>query len=386
MSAFLKLSRWIESHRDVAFDLLRMYLGAGLLARGILFLVRPDTFAELVEGTEGALEATTWLMYVVAVVHVVGGAMLAVGFMTRIAALAQIPILIGAVFLIHWQVGLFSAGQSFEFSALVLFLLVLVFLHGSGRWSVDHHRTRTYIPFRKYVDRLDESGNVAFELLRIYLGIGLFVRGMVFISNSGSFVELIGPADGGWLTSVVLIHYVALSHLVGGVMIAIGLFTRAAALVQLPVLIGAVFVVHLQGGLLAPAQSLEFSALVLFLLVLLFLWGSGRLSVDRHILERPEDAEHYRHDTTLTERSSSPAPLLTADATDEVKFGTCSCGHGTDHPRVSKHVRYGGGWGALYFLTGFSGPPKEIVYICDDCGDIIATTRRPELLQQHRTP
>ncbi len=385
MSAFLNLSRWIESHRDVAFDLLRMYLGAGLLARGVLFIVRPETFMELLEGADEGWVASTGLMYVVAAIHIIGGAMLAVGFLTRLAALVQIPILAGAVFLIHWQGGLFSGSQSFEFSALVLFLLVLVFLHGSGRWSIDHNRERTYVPFRKYVGSLDETGNMAFELLRIYLGIGLFVRGVVFISNSGSFMELIGTSQSAWLTSIVLIHYVALSHLVGGVMITIGLFTRAAALVQLPVLIGAVFVVHLQGGLLGAAQSLEFSALVLFLLVLLFLWGSGRFSVDRHILEQPEEAELYRHATTLGERSSDPAPLLHSQPAEDIEVATCSCGHGIDHPRVSKHARYSM-WGAMYFLTGITGPPKEIVYICGDCGEIIATTRKPELLERHRYP
>lgn len=385
MSAFLKLSEWIESHRDVAFDLLRMYLGAGLLARGIIFLVRPEAYTQLVAGADESWLASEVLMYLVAAVHIVGGSMLVAGFLTRLASLIQIPILAGAVFLIHWQGGLFSATQSFEFSALVLFLLLLVFLHGSGRWSVDHHRNRTYIPFRKYVDRLDESGNIAFELLRIYLGVGLFVRGVVFISNSGAFLDVIGTSQGTWLTSIVLIHYVALAHLVGGVMIAIGLFTRAAALVQLPILVGAVFVIHLQGGLIGPAQSLEFSALVLFLLVLLFLWGSGRLSVDRHILEHPDEEEQYRHAPALGTRRTSAGPLLQSEAQDVLPGPTCSCGHGIDHPRVSTHARYSM-WGAMYFLTGITGPPKEIVYVCGDCGEIISTTRSPEVLEQHRYP
>jgi uncharacterized membrane protein YphA (DoxX/SURF4 family) len=385
MSAFLKLSEWIESHRDVAFDLLRMYLGAGLLARGILFIARPETFTALVSEADGSWLTSGALIYLVAAVHIVGGAMLLAGFFTRLASLIQIPILAGAVFLIHWQGGLFSASQSFEFSALVLFLLLLVFLHGSGRWSVDHHREGTFIPFRRYVEKLDDTGNIAFELLRIYLGIGLFIRGVVFISNSGSFMELLGTSQSAWLTSMVLIHYVALAHLVGGVMIAIGLFTRAAALVQLPILVGAVFVVHLQGGLLGPEQSLEFSMLVLFLLVLLFLWGSGRLSVDRHILEHPDEEEQYRHAVTLGSRTTTAAPLIKAGEENVLAGPTCSCGHGIDHPRVSTHARYSM-WGAMYFLTGITGPPKEIVYICGDCGEIIKTTREPDVLEQHRYP
>ncbi len=56
--------------------------------------------------------------------------------------MSQIPILFGAVFFVHWQEGLFAAGQSgqsLELAALVLFLLVLVFLAGSGDLSMDHH-------------------------------------------------------------------------------------------------------------------------------------------------------------------------------------------------------------------------------------------------------
>ena len=384
MSAFLSLSRWIESHRDVAFDLLRIYLGVGLLARGVLFLVRPETFTGLVSNAEASFLTSVGLMYVVAVVHIVGGAMLAAGLFTRLAALVQLPILVGALFLVHMQGGLFTASQSLEFSALVLFLLILVFLHGSGRWSVDANRERAYVPFQKYVDRFDRSGNLAFELLRIYLGIGLFVRGILFISNSGAFMDLIGDSSAAWLTSIALIHYVALAHLVGGVLIAIGLFTRFAALVQIPILLGAVFVVHFQGGLLASSQSLEFSALVLFLLVLLFLWGSGPLSAEHYITEQPDDAELYRHAPPLGERASQPASLLLGHE-ESRPAPTCSCGHTRHHPRVTAHARYSM-WGAMYFLTGITGPPKEIVFRCGDCGEIIETTREKDVLEEYRYP
>lgn len=384
MSAFLKLSQWIESHRDAAFDLLRIYLGVGLLARGVLFLVRPDSYTALISGAEASFLTSTTVMYIVAAIHIVGGAMLALGFFTRLAALTQLPVLVGALVLVHVQVGLFSAGQSFEFSALVLFLLVLVFLHGSGSWSLDALRERTYVPFREYVERFDRSGNLAFELLRIYLGIGLFVRGIIFISNSGAFMDLVGDSSAAWLTSVALIHYVALAHLVGGVFIAIGLFTRAAALIQIPVLLGAVFVMHFQGGLLASSQSLEFSALVLFLLVLIFLWGSGPLSAERYITESPTDAELYRHAGPLGDRTSEPASILLRS--DEGKaLPTCSCGHTREHPRVTAQARYSI-WAAMYFLTGITGPPKEIIYRCGDCGEIIETTREKEVLEEYRYP
>jgi putative oxidoreductase len=61
-----------------------------------------------------------------------------VGFLTRVAAIVQIPILFGAVFVIHRPDGLFALGQSLEFSALVLLLLVVFAIAGSGRLSLDH--------------------------------------------------------------------------------------------------------------------------------------------------------------------------------------------------------------------------------------------------------
>ena len=78
----------------------------------------------------------------------------------------------------------------------------------------------------------------------------------------------------------MLLHYVILAHFIGGLLLTIGLFTRLAALAQIPILAVAVFIVHRQDGLFAMGQSLEFSALVLFLLVVILVSGAGRLSLD----------------------------------------------------------------------------------------------------------
>ena len=382
MNQFQLLTHRLESQRDIAFDLLRIYLGIGLFVRGLLLIVRPDTFATLVEGSGATVLASPTVMICVAIVHLIGGAMMTLGLFTRLSALAQIPILLGAVFLIHLRGGGFASDQSFEFSALVLFLLVAVFLHGSGRWSIDAHRARRFIPFRPFVDPLDRAGNYAFELLRMYLGVGLFIRGVLFITHSTSFMELIGASSSAWLTSVVLIHYVALSHLVGGIMIAVGFFTRTASLLQVPILIGAVFLIHLEGGILAAGQSLEFSALVLFLLMLLILWGSGDLSVDRRLADPPVEAEYYRHAGALGDRTTEAKPLLPTEPVGPV-VPTCSCGNDANHPLVRVHVRYGT-WSAMAFLMGVTGRPKELVYRCDKCGEAVVTTRDPKELERHR--
>ncbi len=120
------------------------------------------------------------------------------------------------------------------------------------------------------------------DCVRIYLGLGLLARGLLLITNTptGFFVDLMQRSNQSWFTSGALLHYVMLAHLVGGVLLVAGFLTRIAALIQIPVLLGAVFFVHRQDGLFALGQSLEFSALVLFLLVVFAIAGSGKLSVD----------------------------------------------------------------------------------------------------------
>jgi putative oxidoreductase len=120
------------------------------------------------------------------------------------------------------------------------------------------------------------------DLVRIYVGLGLFVRGVLLITNSGGdFVSnAIAGAGQPWLLSAALLHYVALAHLIGGLMLVFGLLTRIAAAVQLPILAGALLFVHRGEGLLAAGQSFEFAALVLVLLAIVTIAGPGPVSID----------------------------------------------------------------------------------------------------------
>jgi len=142
MSNFRRAVRRLESNRHLVLDAIRVYLGAGLFFRGLALLATDTGLQQLAGGAAPGLTTSGIALYVTAA-HLVGGALLTVGLYTRAAALAQLPILVGAVVVVHWQDGLLSANQSLEFSALVLFLLVLVLLFGGGRWSLDARRTGT---------------------------------------------------------------------------------------------------------------------------------------------------------------------------------------------------------------------------------------------------
>lgn len=133
---------------------------------------------------------------------------------------------------------------------------------------------------KKFFNYFEERSNYAYALIRIFLGFALFVRGFLFVTNPHTLTDLAGSEQNFWIYA-----YISISHLIGGLLLGIGFLTRLASLVQIPILFGAVFVVHLKQGFLTSGQSLEISVLVLFLLVIIFLFGHGELSLDKKFLK-----------------------------------------------------------------------------------------------------
>lgn len=251
----------------------------------------------------------------------------------------------------------------------------------------------------RFIEWMDARRDIAFDLIRIYLGVALLVRGWLFIGDTSALVALLSESVDASFFSAAVAHYVALAHIGGGLLLALGLLTRVAALVQIPVLIGAVFFVHLGEGLLATGQSLELASLVLFLLVVIFLHGSGRLSLDYVLFER-EQAQAIREtqadllaaarptasasapnasEPSVSEPTASEPVLAAIDVEKPVVQRPaartippgCTCGFTRDrhHPHVRAERRYG--MRALRFLTGTTGTPREVVFRCMDCRNVV---------------
>lgn len=137
---------------------------------------------------------------------------------------------------------------------------------------------------------LENRAKCAMDFLRIYLGIGLFAKGLIFIIAPKVLSSWMQTGEILVLETLVS-HYVVLAHICGGFLLMLGLLTRISAIFQLPILLGAVFFVHLQEGFLSPSQNLEFTILVSFLLVLITFTGSGPLSVDAYVFNESEKAD-----------------------------------------------------------------------------------------------
>jgi uncharacterized membrane protein YphA (DoxX/SURF4 family) len=138
-ASFRELLAWADSRRELWLDCVRVYLGIGLLVRGMmLFSPQPQALVADLSTSGAPWALSAGVLHYVMVAHLVGGVLLAVGLLTRLAALVQVPVVAGAVFFVHWNDGLLSLGQSLEFSALVLFLLCVFTVSGAGRLSLDH--------------------------------------------------------------------------------------------------------------------------------------------------------------------------------------------------------------------------------------------------------
>ncbi len=131
--------------------------------------------------------------------------------------------------------------------------------------------------------KIEANKDICFDLLRIYLGVGLFVKGILFLTDMTALSELLMQSRHFQPLTFLLSHYIPIAHIGGGFMMAIGLWTRTAILANIPVLFGAVFFVYFEKGLFTQNQGLEFTALVFFLLFVLLIWGPGRWSVDNYL-------------------------------------------------------------------------------------------------------
>lgn len=117
------------------------------------------------------------------------------------------------------------------------------------------------------------------DLVRVALGVFLFMKGVSFITNIQYLSDLISPIDkiGGGVFGMFIIHYIAPAHLIGGIMIVFGLLTRWAIIAQLPILIGAI-AINFMGKM--HSQNLLAAFIILALCVFFLFYGSGKHSAD----------------------------------------------------------------------------------------------------------
>jgi putative oxidoreductase len=152
----------------------------------------------------------------------------------------------------------------------------------AGLSSVTHNPRAAYVG-TEATDSVRLNSGLA--LIRVITGLVFFAHGVqkVFVYGFGGVAELftsIGIPFGAIAAPVV-----ALAELLGGLALILGLFTRAAGFGLVPVMLGALFLVHLPAGFFLP-NGYEFVLLLAALAAGFGMIGGGTYSADAVIARR----------------------------------------------------------------------------------------------------
>jgi len=125
------------------------------------------------------------------------------------------------------------------------------------------------------------------DIIRIALGIFLVYKAIDFLNNMSDLVTLMSTNTSfGSFSYILAGHYAVFAHLLGGILLIFGVLTRFACIIQIPVLIGAIFFVSTNREMLRPYSELIISIVVLLLLIYFLIAGNGPLSVKMDEQER----------------------------------------------------------------------------------------------------
>lgn len=141
-------------------------------------------------------------------------------------------------------------------------------LHNLENWSTTHHPRWLLLP-------------------RIALGICLILKGISFLNNTIILESIISETSFG-LSGGLLPIIITWLHLLCGSFIVIGLMTRWASLLMIPILLAAVVFVNTKNGIFAADSELGFSLVVLLLLIFFFIEGGGPYSLDNFFKKNPK--------------------------------------------------------------------------------------------------
>ena len=144
MLTLQRINNWSVKHQPQWLVIVRIALGLCLLAKGITF-IRNTTLLQQIVTTSSIPHSLSWITFFIPWAHLFGGFMIVIGLFTRLAVLLQIPILIGAIIFVNMSNGAYSGQSDLLFSILVLILLVIFLVEGSGSYSVDRQVKNSHL-------------------------------------------------------------------------------------------------------------------------------------------------------------------------------------------------------------------------------------------------
>jgi len=119
------------------------------------------------------------------------------------------------------------------------------------------------------------------DYFRIVLGLILIWKGIAFVTQLDAFTKLMNDTNlvGAAFISLAA-HIIIVLHVIGGLLIVIGSHTRVSCLLNLPILLVALFFVNLGNDIFRPYSEIWLSAFVLIGLICFLIEGDGKISIE----------------------------------------------------------------------------------------------------------
>jgi putative oxidoreductase len=125
----------LERYEPMAYAALRIVAGAMFAMHGTTKVL----------GFLGPSQPVGSQLWIGGAIELVGGALIALGLFTRVAALLASGTMAVAYFQFHWKLELgdwrfLPMVNKGELAALYCFVFLLIAMRGSGRWSIENRR------------------------------------------------------------------------------------------------------------------------------------------------------------------------------------------------------------------------------------------------------
>ena len=130
---------------------------------------------------------------------------------------------------------------------------------------------------KKFDDWSEKHDSGWIDVLRMILGIGLIAKGFLFMANISALYNNLELHFG--IVASGAAFMIAGIHLLAGFLILIGLATRLACLVQIPILIGAIILLNIN----STSTEIVSSVAAFLLLIFFAIRGSGKFSAYYYI-------------------------------------------------------------------------------------------------------
>lgn len=140
-------------------------------------------------------------------------------------------------------------------------------------------------PFDSITSWTDAHHPKWLDVLRMLLGIILFVKGLTFILDKELTLQILHDNNFAFFP-LLIVHYVIIFQMAHSVLITFGLVTRYASAAQIPIVLGAIVLVATDSTFQPLGSDLWLAGLLLFLLLFFFIYGAGPLFVDAVIKRR----------------------------------------------------------------------------------------------------